>query len=57
MEQQLQQDTVYVDALIERLRECYVTRAPLPTAEAAPLTVTDLYRLYRYMLAEGYGQV
>jgi hypothetical protein len=57
MEQQLQQGTEYVDALIERLRACYLTRVPLPTAEAAPLNVADVYRLYRHMLAEGYGQV
>jgi hypothetical protein len=43
MEQQLQQDTGYVDALIERLRACYLTRAPLPTAEAA-LPVADVCR-------------
>jgi hypothetical protein len=55
-EQQLPQDTAYVDAVIDRLRACYLARPPLPAAAAVPLTVAGFYRCYRAVLTEGYEQ-
>jgi hypothetical protein len=54
--QQLEQDAAYVDALIERLCEHYLTRTPLPGSEPEPLNAAAFYRFYRYVIAEGYGQ-
>jgi hypothetical protein len=53
---QTQCDEAYETVLLERLRELYLTRTPLPTSEEARLTIGDFYRLYRYIKAEGYGQ-
>ncbi len=55
-QQQTQQEVAYETALLERLRELYLTRTPPPSSERAPLTINDFYRFYRYIKAEGYGQ-
>ena len=58
MEQQhLQLASTYADALIERLLDLYLKRVPLPDAEQQPLSVERFFRIYRCMLAEGYGEV
>ena len=57
MEQQhLQLASTYVDALIERLLDLYLQRTPLPDADQKPLTVDRFFRVYRSVLAEGYGE-
>ncbi len=57
MEQQhLQLASTYADALIERLLDLYLQRTPLPDAEQKPLTVERFFRIYRCVLAEGYGE-
>ncbi len=53
---QMQCDMAYETVILERLRELYLTRTPLPIDEEARLTIGDFYRLYRYIKAEGYGQ-
>ena len=57
MEQQhLQLASTYAEALIERLLDRYLQRTPLPDAEQQPLTVERFLRIYRCVLAEGYGE-
>ena len=57
MEQQhLQLASTYADALIERLLDLYLQRTPLPDAEQKSLTVERFFRIYRCVLAEGYGE-
>ncbi len=55
-QQQTQEEVAYETALLERLRELYLTRMPLPTSEGTPLTINDFYRFYRFIKAEGYGR-
>ncbi len=50
-----QWDRAYEDALIERLRDRYLSKTPLPGEDGTPLTLACFYRLYRAVLAEGYG--
>ncbi len=55
-QQQLtQRDTVYSEAIVERLREHYLAHTPLPDDEGKPLTIPLFYHLVRYVMAEGYG--
>ncbi len=57
MEQQhLLHASTYADALIERLLDLYLQRTPLLDAEQRPLTVERFFRIYRCVLAEGYGE-
>ena len=49
-------DATYEDRLLERLRELYLTRTPLPDRGQTPLTLSDFYRFYRYIATEGYGE-
>ena len=50
----------HVEAIMARLRDRYADRAPLPghedEQEREPLSVQMLQRLYRHVLAEGYGE-
>jgi hypothetical protein len=55
-QQELQQNVAYADRLIERLRELYLARQPMPTDEAEPMNMARFYNLYRHVLAEGYGE-
>jgi hypothetical protein len=55
-QQELQQNLAYADVLIERLRELYLARRPMPTDKAEPMNMTRFYNLYRHVLAEGYGE-
>ena len=52
---QSQCDEEYEIKILERLRQLYLLRTPVPTDEGALLTIHDFYRLYRYVKAEGYG--
>ena len=54
--QHTQSDVAHTNALIERLRERYLKQMTLPRTDATPLTITEFYRLYRHVIAEGYGQ-
>ncbi len=51
-----QGDVAHTNALIERLRERYLKHMTVPDTDAKPLTLTQFYRLYRHVIAEGYGQ-
>ncbi len=53
---QTQDDVTYERVILERLRELYLTRTPLPNESGTSLTIGDFYRLYRFIRAEGYGQ-
>ncbi len=53
---QVQRDGAYETAVLERLRELYLTHTPLPMREGVALTLSDFYRFYRYIKVEGYGQ-
>jgi hypothetical protein len=53
---QQQQDTSYLDHVVERLREQYLRHVALPAGEGKRLSLTDFYRLYSHLLAEGYGR-
>lgn len=57
MKNQLQRGTAYEHTIVERLREQYLSHAPLPGARdvSKSLTIEQFYRLYRYVCAEGYG--
>ncbi len=55
-QQQTQGNIAYTNAIIERLRERYLNQMTLPRTDAKPLTITEFYRLYRHVIAEGYGQ-
>ncbi len=55
-QQQTQREVAYEAMILERLRELYLTRFPLPTSEGASLNISDFYRLYRHIKAEGYQQ-
>ncbi len=55
-QQQTQGDVAYETAVLERLRELYLARTPLPNSTETPLTLGDFYRFYRFIKAEGYGQ-
>jgi hypothetical protein len=55
-QQQTQPEVAYETMILERLREFYLTRTLLPTNEGTPLTISDFYRFYRYIKAEGYQQ-
>lgn len=47
----------YVAALMDRLRQQYAARAPLPDcALIGCLSLAMLQRLYRCIMAEGYGE-
>ena len=50
----------HIEAIMTRLRDKYAERAPLPRRGAEqqdePLSVQMLQRLYRHVLAEGYGE-
>jgi hypothetical protein len=50
------QPVPYETLLLDRLRELYVSHAPMPSRAGAPLTVGRFYRLYRAIQAEGYGR-
>jgi hypothetical protein len=52
---QVQRDGAYETAVLERLRELYLTHTPLPMRAGGALTLSDFYRCYRYIKAEGYG--
>ena len=55
-QQQTQGAVAHTDALIERLRERYLNQMTIPRTDAKPLTIAEFYRLYRHVMAEGYGQ-
>lgn len=50
----------YVEAIMNRLRQHYAERTPLPTEGAKEtgesLSLQMLQRLYRHVMAEGYGE-
>ena len=54
-EPQTQDNAVYITALVNRLAEQYLARTALPGPDGAPLTIERFHRLYRCVLAEGYG--
>ncbi len=60
MEQQQTQGNVeYVDTLLDRLLEQYLTRTALPNKEdraGRPLTPALFHVLARCVIAEGYGE-
>ena len=49
-------DSTYSDAIVARLTEHFLSSASVPGYADRPLTVSRFYRLYRHVLAEGYGQ-
>ncbi len=51
-----QDDAVYINALVDRLAEQYLARTATPAPNGAPLTIERFHRLYRCVLAEGYGR-
>ncbi|HEU5100253.1 MAG TPA: hypothetical protein VFU22_14595 [Roseiflexaceae bacterium] len=55
---QTQADTrrAYVQAIMNRLRQHYAERTPLPDRDAETLSLALLQRLYRYVMSEGYGE-
>jgi hypothetical protein len=55
-QRQTQGDVEYVNGILKRLQQHYLNSTALPSQEGQPLTLTLLYRLYRYVIAEGYGQ-
>ncbi len=55
-DQQVTDDPGYADGIVARLTEHFLSSAPLPGYEDRPLTVARFYRLYRHIIAEGYGQ-
>ncbi|GIV97663.1 MAG: hypothetical protein KatS3mg057_2320 [Herpetosiphonaceae bacterium] len=54
-QQQTQGDVEFVNTILKRLQHHYLNGTQLPYKEQ-PLTLTLLYRLYRHVAAEGYGQ-
>ncbi len=47
----------FVEAVMNRLRQHYAERTPLPGDEdEQTLSLAQLQRLYRYVLSEGYGE-
>ena len=54
-EQQTQDAMAYKDVILQRLVEHYLTHAALPDQEAERVTLRIFHRLYRAVLAEGYG--
>jgi hypothetical protein len=51
-----QDDAVYINALVDRLAAQYLARTATPGPNGAPLTIERFHRLYRCVLAEGYGR-
>jgi hypothetical protein len=46
----------YVDELIERLMNMYLTSQPIPGSRTSELTPKVLHNLCRAIMAEGYGR-
>ena len=50
----------HIEAIMNRLRDKYTDRAPQPRRDeeqaGEPLSIQMLQRLYRHVLAEGYGE-
>ncbi len=44
------------DAILKRLLEYFLTRTELPHNQPTLVTATLFHRLYRYVVAEGYGE-
>ena len=53
-QQQTHGDVDYVNSILKRLQQHYLNGEALPEQDQ-PLSLTQLYRLYRYVAAEGYG--
>ena len=57
MEQQQTQDNVqYMDGILNRLLEHYLTSATLPGKEGQRLSATLFHHLARCVVGEGYGE-
>jgi hypothetical protein len=57
METQTDERRAFVEAVMNRLRQHYAERTPLPGDEdEQTLSLAQLQRLYRYVLSEGYGE-
>ena len=52
---QIQGNLQFVDRILNRLLEHYLTREALPGTDEERLTVTLFHRLARCVVAEGYG--
>ncbi|NOK58848.1 MAG: hypothetical protein GFH27_549301n124 [Chloroflexi bacterium AL-W] len=46
----------FVESIMNRLRQHYAERTPLPNKEDETLSLQMLQRLYRYVMSEGYGE-
>lgn len=53
---QAQGDTQYVEAILDRLVEHYITDTELHGEDRRAITVGCFHRLWRYVIAEGYGR-
>ncbi len=52
---QTQDEAPYTNAILNRLVEHYLADSPLP-GKNGELSITLFHRLYRYVMAEGYGE-
>ena len=52
---QAKDDVEYADAILDRLVEQYLAGSPLPGTRGQ-LSIVLFHRLYRYVMAEGYGE-
>ncbi len=53
--QQTTDDAAYMNAILDRLVEHYLGDTPLPNNNGQ-LSITLFHRLYRHVMAEGYGK-
>ena len=59
MNTQTDKRRAFVEAIIERLRQHYIDRTPVPGRNEdceEGLSLAQLQRLYRHVVAEGYGE-
>ena len=55
-QQETRDDLAYMDDILRRLLEHYLTGTSLPGKARARVSMTHLHRLARCIVTEGYGQ-
>jgi hypothetical protein len=57
MQTQPDERRIFVQAILNRLRQHYAEQTPLPgDADTQTLSLAQLQRLYRCVVSEGYGE-